>query len=435
MDESYLVVSDLHLGSEDCCKEEFEHFLEWLAACSRNGGKLPVQTQRGERKLTPPTTFILLGDMVELWVPREYERSSVLCDSSSIFSKLIDLSCEKVYVLGNHDADLCEHECEKDGRRDKSFQTLMEWICTNDSRFEVVQRHYPNCPDDVRKQRVRLGEKDYLFVHGQQFDRDFNTSRGLVRFVPFMAGLASAFDFFPMAGAIFFVLSLAFLALFVIAAFVSLAIDPAWFFVLFVLAAYPGFSWFIVRLFIPAWELKKTLSAVVAVAGQSQNDVLSSPWDVNKNLNSLKHALYDMKKQQDRPKYKNINTIISEGYYRPEKDVSKPDVIVFGHTHVPEICNSMRVADDSGQPVMRQFVNSGMWLWPRKRQEYERASQSTSQSPSQSGAPLCDEEGHSARNEDSPHNTFVYIDSEGPILFRWCDRERTAKEIPASDCS
>ena len=427
MDERYLVVSDLHLGSVDCCKEEFEHFLEWLAACSRDGGTLPVQMQRGERRLTPPTTFILLGDMVELWVPREYERSSVLCDSSSIFSKLIDLSCKKVYVLGNHDADLCERECEKDGSQEKSFQTLLEWVCANDSRFEVVQRHYPNCPDDALKQRVRLGEKDYLFVHGQQFDRDFNTSRGLVRFVPFMAGLAAAFNFLQGAGVIFSILSLAFLALFVIAAFVSLAIDPLWFLVLFVLAAYPGFSWLIVRLFKPAWELKKTLSAVVALAGQSQEDVLSSPLDVNKNLNNFKHALYKMKKQEDRPKYKNINAIINEGYYRPEKDVSMPDVIVFGHTHVPEICNSMRVGDDNGQPVRRQFVNSGMWLRPHKPKEHERASQS--------GVPLCDGEGDSSRNEDSAYNTFVYIDSEGPVLFRWCDREQTAKEIPATDCA
>jgi UDP-2,3-diacylglucosamine pyrophosphatase LpxH len=426
MDESYLVVSDLHLGSEDCCNEEFEHFLDWLAACSRNDGRLPVQTQQGDRRLTPPTTFILLGDMVELWVPREHERSSVLCDSTSIFSKLIDLNCKKVYVLGNHDADLFEHECEKDVRPNDSFQTLMEWVCSNDSSFELVQRHYPNCPDDPLKQRVRLGEKDYLFLHGQQFDRDFNTSRGLVRFVPFMAGLASAFDFFP-AGGIFLALSVFFLWLFAAAARGILAIDPLWFIVLFMLAAYPGLSWLIVRVFTPTWELKKTLSAVIALAGQSQEDVLSTPWDVNKNLNNFKHELYETKKQQDRPKYKNINTIISEKYYRPDKDASKPDVIIFGHTHVPEICKAMPIVDDNGQPVMRQFVNSGMWLRPSKRSEFGQESKNR--------VPQCDEEGNdSESNKYSLHNTFVYIDRDGPLLFRWCDKERTAKEIPAADC-
>lgn len=426
MDESYFVVSDVHLGAKDCCKEEFEHFLEWLAS-SYSGGTLSVQTQRGKRTLAPPTTLILLGDMLELWIPREYERSSVLCDSSSIFSKLIDLSCKKVYVLGNHDADLCDHECEKDSHQDNSFQALIEWICANDSHFEVVPRHYPNCPDDVLKQRVRLGDKDYLFIHGQQFDRDFKTSRGLVRFVPFMAALASAFDFFPKAGPIFFVLSLALIGLYVVAAAALLLIDPLWFLVLLVLVGYPGFSWLIVRLFKPAWEFKKTLSAVVALTGRSQDDVLSSPWDVNRNINSLKHALYEIKKQQDRPKYRNINKIISEGYYRFDKDVSKPDVIVFGHTHVPEICNLMRVGDDNGKPAMRQFVNSGMWIRPGQRQEHK--------SVLQSGAPLCEEDEDSARNEDALYNTFVYIDNEGATLWRWCDLERTAKEIPASDCS
>jgi hypothetical protein len=200
-----------------------------------------------------------------------------------------------------------------------------------------------------------------------------------------------------------------------------------WFLVLLVLVGYPGFSWLIVRLFKPAWEFKKTLSAVVALTGRSQDDVLSSPWDVNRNINSLKHALYEIKKQQDRPKYRNINKIISEGYYRFDKDVSKPDVIVFGHTHVPEICNSMRVGDDNGKPAMRQFVNSGMWIRPGQRQEHK--------SVLQSGAPLCEEDEDSARNEDALYNTFVYIDNEGATLWRWCDLERTAKEIPASDCS
>lgn len=431
MDESYLVVSDVHLGSEDCCKEEFEHFLEWLAACSHSGGTLPVQTQQGERRLAPPTTFILLGDMVELWDPREHKRDSVLCDSSSVFSKLVDLNCQKVYVLGNHDAELCEEECEKDGRRDKSFQTLVEWICANDSRFEVVPQHYPNCPDDALKQRIRLGEKDYLFLHGQQFDRDFTTSRGLVRFVPFMAGLAATFDLLPGFGIVSFVLSLVslalvFLAPFIVGAFGLLTIDPLLFLVPFVFFAWPGFSWLIVRLFKPVWEFKQTLSAVVGLAGQSQKDVLSSPGDVNRNVNRLKHALYDMKKQQDSPKFKNINAIISEGYYRPEQDLSKPDVIVFGHTHVPEICNLMRVGEENGEPVMRQFVNSGMWLRPHKQ---------GNEPASQGGAPRCNEEGGSAGNEDLPYNTFVYIDADGPILLRWCDRERTAIGIPASDCS
>jgi UDP-2,3-diacylglucosamine pyrophosphatase LpxH len=421
MDESYLVVSDVHLGSKDCCTEEFGHFLDWLAG---DDGALSVQTQGGTRTLSPPTTLILLGDMVELWIPRGYERSSVLCDSSPIFSKLVDLPFKKVYVLGNHDAELCDRECEMGGPRDTSFRALIEWACANDSRFEVVPRHYPNCPDDARKQRVRLGEKDYLFVHGQQFDPAFNASRGFVRFVPFLAALASAFDLFPGAGPIFFVLSLVLLGLFFIAPSASLAIDPLWFLALFVLAAYPGLSWIIVRLFTPAWEFKKSLSAVVALAGQSQHDVLSAPVDVSTRVDAFKRAVYEMKRQQDRPKYKHINAIVSEGYYRFEKDLSKPDVIVFGHTHVPEICRPMPVGRENGLPAMRQFVNSGMWLRPPEPRADEPA---TARGDGRTN-------GVHAR-EGPVYNTFVYIDRDGPILFRWCDRERTAEEIPVNDCT
>ncbi|HYC19611.1 MAG TPA: hypothetical protein VEF35_03190 [Candidatus Bathyarchaeia archaeon] len=94
-----------------------------------------------------------------------------------------------------------------------------------------------------------------------------------------------------------------FLVLFVLgAAVTTLPIDPLWFLVGFVVTAFPGFSWFIAWLFAPAWELKKTLAAVIALSGKSQEELLSSPWDVNRRLNIFKHALHDMKKQQDRPK-------------------------------------------------------------------------------------------------------------------------------------
>ena len=59
----------------------------------------------------------------------------------------------------------------------------------------------------------------------------------------------------------------------------------------------PGFSWFVVRLFGPAWDPKQALSAVIALSGKSKDEVLISPWDLNRSLSEFKHALHDMKKQ------------------------------------------------------------------------------------------------------------------------------------------
>jgi len=76
---------------------------------------------------------------------------------------------------------------------------------------------------------------------------------------------------------------------------------------------------------------------------------------------------------------------------------------------------------------MRQFINSGMWLRPPQRPE--------SEGDSKGDLPLCDEESDRSQNATGPYNTFVYVDSAGPLLFRWCDKELTAKEIALTDYS
>jgi len=178
--------------------------------------------------------------MLELLVPHEHELSSALCPSASVFAKLIDISCKKVYVLGNHDASLFERSCEINNSSNQSFETFLNWVCANNFGVEVVPRHYPKLPERLTRTAHPSRKKDYLFLHGQQFDRDLKTTGGLVRFVSFMGALASAFDFKSWIRPRFFIMSLVFLALFVAGAlFISLSIYPLWFLVLFVLTAYP----------------------------------------------------------------------------------------------------------------------------------------------------------------------------------------------------
>jgi UDP-2,3-diacylglucosamine pyrophosphatase LpxH len=82
---------------------------------------------------------------------------------------------------------------------------------------------------------------------------------------------------------------------------------------------------------------------------------------------------------------------INMRYFKKAKDVTDADVIVFGHTHVPEASR----AEDNG--TSKSFVNSGSWI------EYQ----------------------------DRQFDTFIYIDRDGSALLRWDDDEKSVQELAA----
>jgi hypothetical protein len=85
----------------------------------------------------------------------------------------------------------------------------------------------------------------------------------------------------------------------------------------------------------------------------------------------------------DKPKYKNIKTIVEQKYYDVNADTTDWDVnIVFGHTHVPEIyCYKFK---ENGKEHDCLFLNSGSWT-----------------------------------RDAGTHNTFIYLDETGYYLFKW----------------
>ncbi|HET8685309.1 MAG TPA: hypothetical protein VFM18_01445, partial [Methanosarcina sp.] len=85
----------------------------------------------------------------------------------------------------------------------------------------------------------------------------------------------------------------------------------------------------------------------------------------------------------DKPKYKDIKTIVEQKYYDVNEDTTDWDVsIVFGHTHIPEIASYK--FKENGKEHECLFLNSGSWT-----------------------------------RDAVIHNTFIYLDEMGNYLLKW----------------
>ncbi|MGZ4861352.1 MAG: hypothetical protein ACXV2E_00960 [Halobacteriota archaeon] len=418
-DESqpYYIVSDVHLGADECCRPEFEDFIDWLAKGVRTKRPLEVQPLCGNQAtLTPPGTLILLGDMLELWAPKGNERNSVIQDSLRVFGKLIDLECHKVYVLGNHDMMLCGgHEFGIDKVHDSRGKVpkLFDLLCENTSHFEIYSRHYP-CKGETRHaQPLLLGRASpsYLFVHGHQFDPSFQRAGISIRAVPLIAALSSAFDMIPRLGPLSFAAWAIFIVLFAASMFHAIPVDPLWWGLPVIFFGYPAVSWVVATQMKHVWNAAQRLTSVVKPSSLDE-DVPSWPWPM--------HASSKMR-------YKSISDFVRDShYFKLESDDANPDVFVFGHTHVPELCEPLLV--DKNDTKKRQFINCGSWLEPPEHM----APQGSSGDDHKDCLDAADAE------KGLQHNTFVYVDASGPRLFKWQGRglpgEKKAKEIAPKGC-
>jgi predicted phosphodiesterase len=103
------------------------------------------------------------------------------------------------------------------------------------------------------------------------------------------------------------------------------------------------------------------------------------------------------------PKYEDVETV-ARNFFNPKKYGERvARTIVFGHTHKP---NYVRFSEDEGELSNMTFINSGSWVKPHNAADKKTA--------------------------DIPYNTAVYVDSKGPILFKWNDDLRTLKEMECS---
>ena len=355
-DQSVIVVSDLHLGLEkrEQASADFSDFLEFLKRLvpGGTGGDPEVMVNDKPKKLLAPAKIILLGDIVDLWSPRDNNRASVFADSYPIIQSLLAFPAEIVYVAGNHDDEITEIE--------GSFPV------SSPGKLTIIKRHYPDSPpgrDGIKKHcGIPIGNHRYFFMHGQQFDLLFNVAGLLQNYPGWVAKNYSLFREHPGFKGLFwalFGLSIVYLVLANIILMITTILNGVMYFLL-------GLSMIIVLFSIEPTTFR-------------------SFWD---RISLRKNT-----------KTETIETIIEAGFWKKEAgDNILADVVVFGHTHI---------ADDSKDRYLqihhKRFINSGSW-----GDEMMKTS---------------DGRGMSGKN------TFVYIDAEGPVLFRWPDQRPLPEQI------
>jgi len=364
-EKPWVVVSDIHLGGSNCNLADFKEFISWIDDLGT------AKIEGCEYSIQKPGTIVLLGDALELWDPRDDDRTNTINETLVTLSELSGNNYKIVYVAGNHDEDVGEISrlCQKKGTK----------ICSKNLDLEVVERQYPETKEvtydglfkqipivsnmlnrkNLQLDGVKIGPHRYVFLHGHQFDKGqifHRTSRMLgIRFDPidYFQDLANV-SLTKDIGLRLNKTTVAFLGL--LAAYILVAGR----FKYAPITSMTGISLLVVSSFFTLTILPKVVA--------SSNTML---WPKIKNRLHL--AAKGLSAEE-----------IARGRY--DKDKGKflnSDVIVFGHTHIPDVHYS--------NDIKKLFINTGCWVSDKDCPENQR-------------------------------NTFLYIDNVGPHLLKW-DKE------------
>lgn len=187
--KAFIVLSDTHLGlragkrlyffenTVDHRPIHVDQFVKWLEKLQNESEiELPVaieQSDDGEykikktglKKLMFPDKLILNGDIFELW---DTSDQSIQFASHSILASLAKLSCDKFYTIGNHDFANAELAVGEEGA-EKIFSNIYPWGLSN---LNIVRDTFP-IPKEGIIRTLKVGEDNYLIVHGHQFNKSF----------------------------------------------------------------------------------------------------------------------------------------------------------------------------------------------------------------------------------------------------------------------
>ncbi len=306
---AYIIVSDVHLGGK-CNHKEFCEFLEWINSLANQ--RKAIKCEDKEVLIKNPDKIILLGDILELWDPREGDRDYVIKDCLRTFTMLSSIACDKIYVVGNHDDSLRELDTKIDCE-----------ILPNGTKFDIYNRHYPEKDEKTGNAGgLEIGNSSYFFLHGHQFDKE----QAILSYVSNLIGqswnpLGWFQDLFNITFTkknwrINFVIFLALLL-------------GEWHF-RWTVSLQPGFwstlGWATITGFF-------ALSSIPGVVAKTQSKI------------------YSLTKPID----KTAEQVIEDEYYKEKKDTIDADFVVFGHTHFASSCE---LKSKKGKKL---FINSGCW--------------------------------------------------------------------------
>lgn len=331
--KSVIAVSDLHLGHERANPHAFCDFLKWIETLEKN----PVTYNLSDgfsKEFTFPEKLILLGDVFELYDPEDGDVNKIAEHMKPVLKQLSEISCEKVYVTGNHDESM----------------TLLHGLEIEKSKIRAYRRHYPR---HAGADTVRIGEKEYFFLHGHQFDKKIEQIGEWGTLGPYIVfqlqGLSKSIFKFGGWGSV-------------------------------ILAGVLGLLHILCREYYV--ESNALLYVIAGIA----------PFWMPKIIWKL---FVPLVRKKSKPRDKEIPFLLKERYYKPEKDIISADFIVFGHTHYPGMCEESEVVKIlTKKSVPKEWdskglLNTGGWF----------------------------------REEETPFNTFLYMDSDYVLLLKWNPQE------------
>ncbi|MCZ7382793.1 MAG: metallophosphoesterase [Candidatus Methanoperedens sp.] len=399
---AYIVVSDVHLGSkvyDRYNRDMFCGFLNWVRGLENKEETIKCGTK--EVTIQKPENLILLGDILELWDPKDGDRDNVIKDSIIPFSILSDINCDKTYVIGNHDDSLGELEDD-----------VNNVVLPNGKKFTIYDRHYPEKKADTAT-GIPIGKKSYFFLHGHQFDKE----QAILAWVSGLIGeswnpLGWFQDLFNILDTKkhwmrnFLIFSLLFLAVgyLILSGILGTILGPIFNgiqnpvltilkeIILFLLGAgaLVGMIYLLWKklymlflllsvLILGGWYFKEQSSLWILIWGTLTGYfALGSIPGVVANT---QRKFYNLFKSTD----KTAEQIITDGYYKKDKDTMEADIVVFGHTH---FASSYGPNPDTGN---RLFINTGCFYGKDKKID----------------------------GKMRYANTFIYIDGGGAYIMRW----------------
>ncbi len=327
-EDRYLVVSDIHLGGDHIYLDKFCEFLEWIKNLPVEGITRTYICKNGtkvEITIKPPTKFILLGDILELWDPRGDDRNNIIKDALIPFSILMDIPCDKIYVLGNHDHRLAE-----------LIKIVNHLKRSKDPRFEIYSKHYPENEKTLYLPGNVIGHSSYFFLHGHLFDRwqpvrlgnwlgnhfGFGWQFDPVAFPQDICNISFVKRLFKLNASTFFY-SLYILISSIL--YFNINYQPLKFMILIVL--WP---------FIFVFSLAKVFTLTQAFI-----------WRYIKPKDKIPEKIITDKGIMGRWKH-----------YDNKKDVIDADVVVFGHTHVA----GTYLLQKDWRDKKKLFINTGCWV-------------------------------------------------------------------------
>jgi len=355
-----MVIADTHLGllagqkfygiqnDSQCDVLGLAGFVNWLEQRETESVTIVRGKWGDPLEIRKPSHLILLGDYLELW-----DASDAAIDLScrSIWNVMEKLTCQKIYLVGNHDF---------------SSSLTPGQFPQGASSIQIFPDTYPPKEEGVAKW-LTVGNVNYLFLHGHQFDWTFRRLGKLWVLMSYFRDGAEAFRLWSW--------------ILVLAASVALGA--------FLLSG-------LIQILTPFSDFFLSIAVSLMVAGALPRILVAAARPVwNKFFVTRYKPMKALKGFADWWKSFIAGSQIPQGQL----------YVVYGHTHLMGIFNSSKIREATKAELPEQLflLNIPAWVWDvplqSEYQEYFR-------------------------------DAFLYVDSSGLHLLAWDWRKRQPFYIP-----